>query len=293
METDLFYYDPTRQNDKEYQQTCAAFCKALGITYLPTLDRQPSYHMFLDDGTFEGPCALTTDLMVRVSDRIFDASALVAFRKSPRNVLFVVDGKRVAGVVHICDYNKPEVLMFYYSFLIDFEKKLRELLILHGNTNDDMIEFYTSSINTFNGDLQAYYKKQSEELKKKKKIEWLKTLGDFQAFPISDLLWFANYKRYLILERGDIDELRELRNATMHGQDTVSTDGYLFSIDSLERHFSRIQLFREKYHQLLARIDEVTLPDRGIKNDAKWQVLKKFSQPVFQRSRLMWHYLED
>lgn len=293
MERDLFYYDPQLANEGDNAVLdYIAFCDNLGLSYLPSLDRRPSYFELID-GKFEGPLSITSDVSVNIHDAIFSPAALEKFRKSPHNVLFVMDGLRIEGVVHLCDYNKTPVLMYYYAYLLDFEKKLRELLVLKGFTNEDMIEFYKSSVKRFDGPLQAHYQEQLKKTQREKHLKWLETLGSFQSFPIADLLWFVRYLNLVTIEREEIDELRELRNTVMHGQDAVYTDGMIFSIESLERHFSRIDLFRKKYGKLLTALDRAILNDRRQKNKAKWKVLSTFTNPFIERSRIMWHYLED
>ncbi|MDP5172905.1 MAG: hypothetical protein NWR72_21890 [Bacteroidia bacterium] len=292
MEQDLYYYDLAKQDEPGYQELFLEFCTKLGITYLPALSPTPSYFQLVD-GVFEGPLSLMKEQYVDAFDPIFTQSALRKFGSNEHNVLFVMNSRRIVGVVHICDYNKHQVFLYYYAYLLNFEKKLRDLLILNGYTNEDMVKFYESSIKKFKPPLQDHYKARLRDIQKDKQTRWVETLGDFQAFPIADLLWLASYKRLLDIDRAEIDELRELRNTIMHGQDTVSTDGLLFSFESLSNHFRRISLFLTKYSNLLTALDQVTHKDRSHKNDAKWKALQQFSQPIFQQSRLMWHYLEE
>ena len=292
METDLYYFDESRLEDPAYIELCVRFCKSLGISQLPGLRQNPTYFELADEG-FTGPMPLMTDQAIEVSTHIFSPMALNKFKKSPNNVLFVVENGRIIGVTHICDYNKNQVYLYYYAHILDFETRMRELLILNGYTSDDMIRFFEASAKNLQPPQSKVYEQKVSMARSDRQQKLRETIGDFQGYSITDLMWLARYLKIFKQTREEIIELRQLRNYVMHGQDTVETDGLLFNIESLENHFRRLEIFRRKNTELQLALDASTLKDRSAKNHAKWEVLNQFSQHVFQRSRLMWHYLDS
>ncbi len=289
MERDLYYYDSTRED------ICRQFCEMLHISYLPSLEKEPSFYSWdADKEVFEGPNLVTHRVSVRADDLIFQPSILKKFSYHHHNVLFVLEEKRLVGVVHIADYNKNAVLLTYYAFLLDFEKKLRELLIFSNKTNEDLVDYYRRMIDILYGGPRDHCKRQyNDYMRNDKKIRMMEALGPFQAFPIADLMYFAREQNLLNIELTDVQELKELRNSIMHGQDVVGQDERLFSMESMEKHFQRIQLFEKYYSMLKFNLNMATLDELKAKNKAKLDMLQAFSRPVLNGQRLMWHYLDS
>jgi hypothetical protein len=289
MERDLYYYDPSRED------VCRQFCEMLRISYLPALSDRASYFSWnVADDCFEGPHQVGAEVSVSIDDDIFHPSVLKKFGNHHHNVLFVLEEKRLAGVVHIADYNKNAVLLTYYAFLLDFEKKLRELLIFSNKTNDDIIDYYKRMIDVLYGGPMEHCRRQyNDYMRNDKKIKMMEALGPFQAFPIADLMYYAREQKILDIELTDIQELKELRNSTMHGQDVVGQDERLFSIESMEKHFMRIGLFQKYYSRLKQRLATATHDELVAKNRAKLDMLDVFDRPVVNGRRLMWHYLDQ
>lgn len=289
MERDLYYYDESRED------ICRRFCEMLRISYLPCLSEEPSFYTWnAQKERFEGPNVITHRVSVRAEEEIFQPSVLKKFSYHHHNVLFVLEEKRLAGVVHIADYNKNAVLLTYYAFLLDFEKKLRELLIFSNKTNEDMVDYYKRMIDVlYAGPMEHCRRQYNDYIRNEKKIRMMEALGPFQAFPIADLLYFAREQGLLDIELTDVQELKELRNATMHGQDVVGQDERLFSMESMQKHFERILLFEKYYSMLKINLSKATMDELSAKNRAKLDMLEAFSRPVLNGQRLMWHYLED
>ncbi|MEM6265262.1 MAG: hypothetical protein AAGI38_22360, partial [Bacteroidota bacterium] len=135
MATDLFYHDP------EQEQACVELCNLLKVDYLPCLQHADHYVSY-EKGKFSDPQLIDEKMIVDAGMFIFDPRVLKKFEHNAHNVQFVYQYGRMLGVVHISDYNKSSVLMNYYGYLLDFEQRLRSLLILHGVTNQDMLDFF-------------------------------------------------------------------------------------------------------------------------------------------------------
>ncbi len=289
MEKDLYYYDPSRKD------ICRRFCEMLHISYLPHLSEEPSFFSWnAKKEEFEGPNVITHRVSVKADDPIFQPSVLKKFSYHHHNVLFVLEENRLAGVVHIADYNKNSVLLTYYAYLLDFEKKLRELLIFCGRTNADLVNYYKRMMGILYGGPQEHCRRQyNDYMRNEKKIRMMEALGPFQAFPIADLMYFAREQQLFNIELTDVQELKELRNSIMHGQDVVGQDDRLFSMESMQKHFERIQLFEKYYSMLKINLNHATLDELAAKNKAKLDMLDAFSRPVLNGQRLMWHYLDS
>jgi len=289
MERDMYYYDPSREH------ICRQFCEMLHISYLPYLADYPAYyHWNSEQEVFEGPKAIDRHVSVYADEEIFHPGVIKKFGQHHHNVLFVMDEARLVGVVHIADYNKNAVLLTFYAYLLDFEKKLRELLIFSNKTNEDMVDYYRRMTKILYGGPRDHCQRQfNDYTRSEKKIRMMEALGPFQAFPIADLMYFTRDQKLLDFELTDVQELKELRNATMHGQDVVGQDELLFSMDSMKKHFQRIQLFQKYYSLLKQALVMATQNELAEKNRAKLDMLMHFDRPVLNGRRLMWHYLNQ
>jgi hypothetical protein len=279
MESDLIFYDA------DQEAKCREFCQLLRIGQLPCIDNPRAYYELIGD-EFEGPKAIKPEHTVEVGQSIFDLNVLSKFRLKGHNVLFVQDHERLAGVVHISDYNKPVVLMNYYAFLLDFEQKLRDLLVLQGKVNEDMIDFYSSK-----SDDPHYFKQHQKYTRETNWIEPMQALSPFQVFPIQELLRFAWAEGIFFCKEEEINQLRKLRNSIMHGQDAVGREGNLFSYESLATHFERIGLFVYYYKRLHVLLHKATGHNTRVRNTARLQMLQDFEPKLLRGSELMWRYL--
>ncbi|MDX1909747.1 MAG: hypothetical protein SF053_22105 [Bacteroidia bacterium] len=286
MERDLIYFDSGALAE------CRHFCQLLKISYLPNLLKPMSYYE-LDGEYFKGPNQLQPEQYVHADELIFqDKDLLEKFQASPHNVIFVVDHQHIVGVVHICDYNKPVVLMNYYAYLLDFEHKLRDLIFLRGLRNEDMIVYLRQILPQASASNKRRIELDIERASKRTEQEDASTPGHLQGFSIHDLIHFARSKNLLDIEKDDINDLRELRNSIMHGLDVVERSGELFSFESLELHFRRIFTFVKCYRKLRVKLRKAVEENIRLSNRLRLQSLKDFDPALLNGSRLMWKYLD-
>jgi len=190
----LFYCD-------ELKRDCKTFCQKRNITYLPCKSDYNSVYT-LEGDRFKQK-KLEESQRVNIKDKIFDASIPEKFKK--HQVLFVFMKDDLRGVVHFCDYNRNPVAISVYSLLLEFERKLRELLISKGLNNNDMITFL------------------EEQCKKPEKQKEMKELELFQTFYLKDLIDLLHYKGLYEVPKAFN---RDLRNPIMHAKNLVKHEDY-------------------------------------------------------------------
>lgn len=204
--TALLYYDPA------FDEQCRQFCLERDIDYLPALeDERIAYRYDKAGGGFvKGEIGEAQWIDGRI--RLFDASLLERFQRDP--LLFVHMDGYLTGVIHFSDYNRPEVSVHLYRALFDFEKALRELLLLRGI--DDVA-------------MQCYFVEKESTATEHKKAHWTKKIAHIlvaanagktpplQQFYLDDLIGLAKDRMVIDLRGGLVD----LRNAVMHAHDHV------------------------------------------------------------------------
>ena len=249
---DLIFYDVN--NEVELKKMCNDY----GITFLPNQDRKSCYK--LTSKGFVGQ-KLSEDLICYPYDRLFDESTLEKFESGNHDeVMFVVEENKVKGVVHIVDYNTDFINYEFFKATYQFEKNLRSLLILKGETNDTLIDWMKHSSGKSDHWKRRYNhcmpKKENERNNQiKKRID----CSPFQTFFMSDLLSFIEYKKFLSQEfNSSIDSIKEIRNWVAHNKDLAHKaeldNNPLYKIDELKLFVKQANQFFKAYEELEEKI---------------------------------------
>ncbi len=247
--------DITSQNlryyDSSCEKECLGVCDYLNIDLLPLIgqaqyaERQKNIFIVkqIDDETRISP-------FVSILDHQFRRRLNIA----RHNVVFVVDGKIIKGVVHISDLNRNGIIQAIQQDYVLFERNLRHLLQLNEFTNLDVLEFMASlaekSVNRkyWQGQFDSY----SSILKEKKK----EGHSDLQLFNLSHLLEFSNSElgRFVfpISTPGEKKQLTDLRNKVMHAKDSIdlSNNHEIHTAQQLNKFYNTVEVFI-RYYELL------------------------------------------
>ena len=270
MQSSILFYE------KQEEAGCFDICNYLQIDNLPALD---GVHFFeLVSGAFQEKRILEKH-KVDMNTSIFSLGIFEQFKQNKHNVLFVFEGEVLMGVVHISDYNRDIVLQAIQDDILAFERKLRELILLHGFSNEDMLEYYKHQMGKAKKEKNIlFYENKLRNFSSRK--DEIKSLGAFQLFDFSDLMEFAGSSFTKNLhkishafiggkEKDGANSLRELRNMAMHGKNPVSKDfpgqafdktSSIYSIDSLQVLMDRLKVLRTEYASISNKIRKH--PDR-------------------------------
>jgi len=247
-----FFEDFTSQEER------IAFCRELGITYLPARDRINAYQLTPDAFTKVQPAP---ELCCNPYDRIFENETLMKFKEGSHDeVLFVMEKDRIKGVVHVTDYNSEYLFFEFYKLIHRFERGLRDFLVQRGEGNDTFLEWVQQRADG-GVDQQHWRNRQRKLLPDNEKTRaWTENVRrdcrPFQTFYFGELVDFAESKGHLSTSNGSRwSKLNGLRNLICHSSDlatkTASADEFpLYSIESLERFISSAQVFFEAYEEL-------------------------------------------
>ena len=257
MQPNILYYD------KEAESACMDICDYLKIDNLPGINGRSFFE-------FQGNKFLGLPVRkkhrVQVSDTLFERQILNKFRDNRHNVLFVYEGDVLRGVVHFSDYNKDALLQSIQDDVLSFERKLRQLILLNGFTNADMLAYFRIK-STSKGSLRdkEYYESRLKYFDRK--FNEIESLGPFQLFDFSDLLNFsassytgAIHKTTVYKWNGakvaGAEILKELRNMAMHGKNPVAKNKStsIYSMDSLEKLSFSLRVLRKEYSSVSKKI---------------------------------------
>lgn len=245
MQSNILYFD------QKIIGACVDICSHLKIDNLPAIDGK---HFYKYDGSVFKKLKIRSIHSVSVDTPIFKEAILSKFSKNEHNVLFVFFGDTLRGIVHISDYNRNIVLQKIQDDLLMFERSLRQLILLHGYDNNDMLKYFEYRLLKDKGDKKkAFYKEKI--IRYKQMEDEIKSLGPFQLFEFGDLLSFCNSsftKRIFASSEYDFNGvvtpaaeiLRWLRNLAMHGKNPVSKkeDKSIFSFESLQKFKSSLNV---------------------------------------------------
>lgn len=233
MTSEVLFYDDASKED------CKKFCKKRNITYLPWKKDERFCYKLVDDrarALFKKK-RITESQKVNVKEYVFQASVVEKFQK--HQVLFVHRNSGIAGVVHFCDYNRNPVSVFGYALLLEFERKMRKLLVSNGLDNDDMLDFFLKHNN-------LYYLDKAEDFKKAKNQVKRKELEPFQTFCLKDLFGLLNFKKIYRVPDAINDKLR---TTIMHSKNVVKHRDYetsrlIYDFSSFREFFELISLLQ-------------------------------------------------
>lgn len=231
MTSEVLFYDDA------FNEDCKKFCKKRNITYLPCKKDERFCYKLVDD-KFKKK-RITESQKVNVKEYVFQASVVEKFQK--HHVLFVHRNSGIAGVVHFCDYNRNPVSVYGYALLLEFEKKLRKLLVSNGLNNNDMLTFFLKKTMTsrrrndkmYYGNKVSFFQHEENQAK-------MKELEPFQTFYLKDLIDLLNSKNIYKVP-GAIND--DLRNTIMHSKNVVKHENYVGS--RLIYNFSSFRKFIE------------------------------------------------
>tara|TARA_R110001583_G_scaffold22884_11_gene85363 strand:+ start:2105 stop:2932 length:828 start_codon:yes stop_codon:yes gene_type:complete len=245
---DLIFY----QEDKT--KKLVEFCKINGISHLPDKDRNTIYK--LNEEKFD-QVPLTESLICHPFDRLFDEKTLNKFENGDHDdVMFVVEDGIIKGVVHIVDYNNDFLNIEFYKASYTFERMLRELLIVEGETNDTLIDWMQEKASTNKFWKNRYYQcMPTDKGKREQLIKKRKDLKEFQTFYLNDLLLFSASKKLVSKTfKQNIEAVKQVRNWVAHSKDLAYRSGDinkpLYKIKELKTFVANANQFFECYEEL-------------------------------------------
>lgn len=245
---DLIFYDP--EKEVELKQMCIDY----GISYLPSSDRKTCYRLYND--TFL-KSDINENLVCNPFDRIFDPKTIEKFEKGNHDeVMFVMENGIIKGVVHIVDYNNEFINVEFFKNTYHFEKMLRDVLVLKGETNESLLEWMKNK--SLKND---FWKRRFKECMPEDKdrlhnqVKKRKEFNPFQTFYMNDLLHFIASKGFVSMEfKRNIDSITKVRNWVAHNQDLAhkkqSVSHPLYKIDELKTFVVSANNFFDSYEEL-------------------------------------------
>ena len=209
--------------DMAFNEECKKFCIKRNITYLPWKKDESFCYKLVGDKFRKK--RITASQKVNVKEHVFHASVVEKFRK--HQVLFVQRNSVIVGVVHFCDYNRNPVSVYGYALLLEFEKKLRKLLVARGLNNDNMLAFFSERWNNSSkrNDKQ-YYRRRWGSYQKAENQAKMKELDPFQMFFLKDLIDLLKFRNIYTVPDAINDDLR---NTIMHSKNVVKHKDYITS----------------------------------------------------------------
>jgi hypothetical protein len=246
--------------DNAFKEDCQVFCNRRNITFLPSKKDSNVCYSLVNDEFREQQ--IEESQRLKATDGIFDDPVLKKFEK--HHVLFVYEKSEIIGVVHFCDYNRDPVFLSVYPLLLEFERKLRELLISYGLKNEDMLKFFKE-----HSEENSYYLNKLESFESSRVQKEMKELEPFQAFDLKDLTALVNSRKILKIP----ETINNLRNTIMHAKDIVKHRDY--EIANLIYDFASFEDFFKSVRQLKPKIDEITRNTQIMKDTEEVMRLKK------------------
>lgn len=258
MERNLLYYD-----HKE-KKACALFCKKLQIDYLPSIDGRSKYVYDKDRDTFTKQ-PIEEYQKLQADQPIFNKDNIDRFRNNEHQVLFVYEGEVLVGVVHVCDYNRDIVLETIQQWVLAFEQLLRKYLVLSGKINDDLWSFLSERPNN-----------------NRKRTKDSDNLSPFQCFYLTDLmLYLKEGKMKLSINEKEYKALPDLRNAAMHGKDTISNEEFYYNTEDLHNLLHSVEILKSAYQRALKATNEKRAELVKALNRSRLELITKEGEKAF------------
>ena len=235
---ELIFYNKAVEGD------CISLCERNGISYLPDSNRKSCWK--LESGTFRN-VELSEVFTIAPTELIFSQSTLQKFSDAGIDeVLFVVEDERVVAVVHVVDYNNPFIQFECFKAISQFERSIRNLLKVEGESNQSFLEWCRIQVEEHW--LRIFSQFVPDKEKDRRRIEKnMADLSEFQMFNLSDILSFGIAKGILpkhwgsVLNDGDkLHSISQLRNFIAHNKDFTNVEiregsSPLFSIRGLQK----------------------------------------------------------
>lgn len=278
MQPNILYYD------EKIIEACIDICSYLKIDNLPAIDGKHFYKF----GNLSFKKYRINELhRTSIDTPIFSENIFSKFSKNKHDVLFVFFGDTLCGVVHISDYNRNIVLQKVQDDLLMFERNLRQLILLHGKNNFDMLRYFEYRLES--GRKQKDKDFYHEKILRYQRMEnEIKSLGPFQLFEFTDLLSFCNSSfsgkifpitQYEFNEQHlpTIDILKWLRNLAMHGKNPVgkNEDESIFSIESLQNFRNSLYVLEKEMSKInfLIRNNHDFITSLKLENRSKLNII--------------------
>ncbi|MET6989135.1 hypothetical protein [Sediminicola arcticus] len=249
---DLIFYEP------DNTQQLVQMCENYGISYLPGKDRASCYRLI--DGNFI-LSELTDNIICQPFDRLFDKYTISKFEKGSHDeVMFVMDEGKIKGVVHIVDYNADFINYEFFKLTFQFEKMLRQLMLLHKETDETLIAWMKQKGAKSEHWNTRYIECTPEDQEKRNElILKRRECNPFQTFFLNDLLYFSASRKYVSKEfRKSLDEIKIIRNWVAHNKDLThksqTNNQPLYKIDELKKFVSHANTFFNCYEELEYKI---------------------------------------
>ncbi|MBM3454215.1 MAG: hypothetical protein FJX80_03590 [Bacteroidetes bacterium] len=278
MQANIIYYDELTS------QACVDICSYLKIDNLPALDGK---HFYKFNNQSFSRHKIRKIHSTFIDTPIFDETLEVKFLKNEHNVLFVFFGETLHGVVHISDYNRNIVLQKVQDDLLLFERNLRQLILLSGFDNIDMLKYFEYKLQKDRSDKKKKFFRGKIERYKQMENE-INSLGPFQLFEFSDLLNFCNSSfthriftsseyEFNGISTPAIEILRWLRNMAMHGKNPISKkeEKSIYSIESLSKFKSSLNVLKAEMSKInyLIRNNKDFIKSLELENRSKLEII--------------------
>lgn len=249
--TDLTFYD---KDDEERQ---IDFCTKNNITYLPARDRKSCYQLV--DGKFEHVEAVPENAQCTPEDLIFKDETIGKFEADGNHdeVLFVMEDDYIKGIVHIVDYNNPQLYVELYRMLLAFENNLRKVLKRKRYVNDDLIIWLSerSKDQTLGQGERNYYTKAYNRHTSSQEERRRHQTNPFQTFYLKELLQFMFSEQLVIGTIREVEDISDVRNWVAHSRDVTAihpdSEHPVYNIQGLKRFINQVRLFFKVNDRLL------------------------------------------
>lgn len=190
--------------DNDFTNECLNFCKTREISVLPDIHDHTKCYILNDQDGFEQK-SITTNNLTDDSTPIFSDVIIKKFHQS--DVLFTKNlSGYISGVIHFCDYNKSIVNSYLYQQFRLLEQSIRDLLVMYGKNNNDLLRFMATQTN----------KKPSSKQKNNTQLP-------FSEFNLSELILFARDEEIINIPY----EIKDIRNDVMHMKDLVKRKDFI------------------------------------------------------------------
>lgn len=238
MTTEILLYE------SDINRECIDFCEKRNIDCLPAIDDDNKYYRF--DKFSRSFVKETISELRKISGDEYIFSPDLKNRFLENSVQFVYESSVQVGIIHFSDYNKVDVRFYLFQILNEFEQNLRNLLIAHGYTNKDMLDFF---------EIKSKNPIFSKKLQKHKNNKDLYDFPEFQSFDLSELIQLLSHKKLLKMD----EEIARLRNQVMHVKDQIlmadqRTDDLIYKKETFEKFFERVTILIQQNKQLNNRL---------------------------------------
>lgn len=248
--TELIFFN------KNKKQELIEFCIKNGISYLPARNREKLYKLY--EGDFiQAP--LENDFIVKPYDRIFDEDTLNKFENVDHNeIRFIVENAKIKGVVHIVDYNSEFLTVELYRAYFRFENFIRQILILNGKSNDDLLNWI--ELKSKKEKNEGHWTKRYNQLLASQ--DAIKELNPFQLFYLKELLSFARKNNLIKVDAKDMDLVCLFRNDIAHSKDVTSQNldekgSVVYNFENLKNFVKKAQTFFQIYEDIEEQYQEL------------------------------------